>query len=212
MITTSNDNKSVTAYRKQAERLAKTRAATLVFDLESGDENGKNAEAAKDLTPLEVFDAVENSTPLNSNVFEVSVNGKAYELECYYPFLNNDEAFELLTDVKNSVECALVSQYESLQPDNAKVSTEDKVTLLNEVIAQEYLCLSKLHSDEEHWDSEEYVEQMNLNSQRIESVWGYPVYEDDGWEEYLNKATAEEISEFLINKCKEKKAEMKVAG
>lgn len=155
---------------------------------------------------------MENSTALNSNVFEVSVNGKDYELECYYPFLNNDEAFELLVDVKNSVECALVSQYESLQPDNAKVRTEDKVTLLNEVIAQEYLCLSKLHSDDEYWGSEEYIEQMNLNADRIGSVWGYPVHEDDGWEEYLNKATAEEISEFLIKQCKEKKAELEATS
>lgn len=99
-------NKMVDNEKATIEATSKAAAASLLFDLESGD---LNEEAANELPHDLIFDAVMLSSSLSINV-----NGNAYDLEPYSESLTNDDAIQLLTDAQTMVEHELTQQCLSL--------------------------------------------------------------------------------------------------
>ncbi|MEE8058388.1 MAG: hypothetical protein V3T17_11220 [Pseudomonadales bacterium] len=75
-------------------------AAIFLFDLSSGD---LNSEVSKNLTAHDIYMAVTLSSSLK---FEV--DNETYAVIPYYPFLNDDDALELLADVRSRIEDSLL--------------------------------------------------------------------------------------------------------
>lgn len=109
IIPVCQKNKAVTLSSKTPESIikaSKTAAANCVFDLESEE---KNAQASEALTAETIFDAVQLSSSLG-----VNVDGQRYLIEPYWPFISDDNALEILEDVRHSVEAELLRQHNDL--------------------------------------------------------------------------------------------------
>ncbi|MEG3764906.1 hypothetical protein [Alteromonas sp. 14N.309.X.WAT.G.H12] len=75
-----------------------------MFDLGSDERN-----AVKALSPDAIFDAVQLSSSLTINV-----DNTEYDLEPYWPYLSEDNALEILEDMRTAIESELASQYKAL--------------------------------------------------------------------------------------------------
>ena len=109
IIPVYHKNRPVTLSSTTTESIvkaSKTAAANCVFDLKSEE---KNAQTSKALSPDTIFDAVQLSSSL-----DVNVDGQRYLIEPYWPFISDDNALEILEDVRHSVEAELLRQHNAL--------------------------------------------------------------------------------------------------
>ncbi|HDY8122814.1 TPA: hypothetical protein RQK91_004217 [Vibrio vulnificus] len=102
------------------EKASKSAAATCMFDLESEE---LNADIIGVLSPDLIFDAVQLFSSLTINIDNIE-----YELKPYWPYLSEDNALEILEDMRTAIESELTRQYKTFT-DCCENSKSDKLQL-----------------------------------------------------------------------------------
>ncbi len=113
---------------------------------------------------------------------------------------NETNKFSVIQDYINAQTAALYAD------STCQAVTLTRTIYLESVIEKEKTTLEKLLSDKDdsYWGSDEYTEHTIEVCELLRYAWGYDIHETPEWTGYLNKATAPEISEFIIKQCEQK--------